>query len=281
MNRFDWLEFDTPAEPNYADGALRAAPQDGPSCYQAGRRMRESGFFESAAKYFKKAVGFNEHHHAAWIALVDTLIRAGEIEEADQISHDALNNYRKVRLFYASRALALAHRGSLREAFPLSGVSLEGEATWYSRAVRAELLLKESLQNRAAALALLEEALDLAEGRWESCFVGGLILFDAGWPALAAGFFSEAGRHNPRAAAGWLYLGDCFHALRLYEQARFYYQKVQELEPQHELTLRRMKASAGHVFGLTRVFQPNSLQRRWNREFEKLVNKQEPEINDF
>lgn len=273
MSRFEWLEFDDQAKAPAAYAAVQQTPTDGPSFYLAARRMRESGFFDAAATFYERAIGFNDQDYAARVELADTLIRAKRIEEADRASYDALNNYRQVRLFYASRALALAHRGSLDEAFPLSDISMEGNAPWYARCVRAELLLKQSLDHRSEALSLLQEAVSVADFLWEVHFVGGMILLSAGWAVLAAGFFGEAVHCNPRGVAGLLYLGDCFKALRLYEQAQFYYQKAQEVEPKHELALQRQKECAPAIFGLTRVFHRESLGKRWNKEYEKLVQK--------
>jgi len=288
MDRFDWLELDEGAmrdaiaqrQPWAA--ALRQAPKDGPTFYRAARKMREAGHFRAAAAYYEKAIGFEDQHYPARAELIDTLVRAHHIEEADRRSYEALDAYRQVRIFYASRALVLAHLGKLDEAYPLSTVSIEGDPkAWYARCVRAELLLKTSKENRVEALDLLEDAADQGKDLWECHFIGGCILLDAGWPALAAGYFSEAAHHSPRAAISWICLGDCFHALRLYPQAMFYYQKAIEVEPKHELALERQKRCAPSIFGLIRVFQRDRLLKRWNKEFEKLINKQEPTVDDF
>ncbi len=273
MSRFEWLELPDRRPAQAADTAERQAPTDATSSYRAARRMRESGYFDAAVPYYQRAVGFNDQDYRAQVELVDTLVRAGRIQDADAASYAALNNYRQVRIFYASRALALAYRGSYAEAFPLSDISMEGNAPPYARCVRAELLLKSSLDNRSTALALLNEALSAPDSLWESYFVGGLILLNAGCAPYAAGFLAEAVHYNPRAVAGFLYLGDCFRALRLYEQALFYYRKAEELEPKHAIALQRQKECVPSVFGLMRVFQFGTLRNRWNKEYEKLTQK--------
>jgi tetratricopeptide (TPR) repeat protein len=85
----------------------------------------------------------------------------------------------------------------------------------------------------------LPTAAEREEDRWEPYFVGGCVLLDAGYPALAAGYFSETAHYNPRAVIGWICLGDCFQSLKLYDQALFYYQQATELEPTHEVALAR------------------------------------------
>ncbi len=282
MDRFDWIEFDSFPSNTFKETAPtqdpkdHAPPNDAPSYYRAARRMREAGFFEQAAQLYAKSVGFNEHDYSARVEWMDTLLRAGQLDAAEKESAAALDNYRKVRLFYASRALVLVHRGACREALPLSDVSLEGRPSWYARCVRAELLLRQSLGNRAAALTHLEEAVDLAGWEWEPRFLGGAILAGAGWPVLAAAYFAEAVHVRPKAAAGLLGLGDCFYDLRLYDQAMFYYRKVTEAEPKHELALERQKRGTPLLYGLVRVFEERRLRDRWKRAYEPDQRPKEP-----
>ena len=283
MDRFDWLELavEAPASARkpHSYGLMRA-PDDGPTYYLAARRMRESGHFKAAAHCYSQAIGFDERNYGAWVEYIDTLVRAKQLVTADEVSQTALNNYGLVRQFYASRALVLAQDGNMSDAFGHSDVSLDGERNWYCVAVRAELLLN-SRGNRSTACELLVEAVDRAEDRWEPHFVGGCILLDAQHPALAAAYFSETAHYNPRAVIGWICLGDCFHALKLYDQALFYYQKATELEPTHEVALDRQKNCVPRLYGLTRLFHQVSLRKRWNSEYEKLNVKWERTIDDF
>ena len=284
MDRFDHLELNAESEPSgiaSTEPLTRQAPTDGPSFYRAARQMREAGFFGAAAGFYERAVGFDDQNYRAWVQWVDCLVRGGKAEQADAVSREAVSNYGQVRLFYASRALALAHQGAFQEALPQSDVSVEGkEPHWYALCIRAELYLRMSQDNLEVARKLLEEAVEKGMG-WEPHFIGGWALMDTGWPALAAGYFSEAVRCRPSAAAGLICLGDAFRALRLHDQAMFYYQKVTEVEPNHQLALERQKACAPSLFGLMRVFRRENLRKRWNREFEKLVKHWEPTINDF
>jgi tetratricopeptide (TPR) repeat protein len=278
MDRFDWLEFDTGVgESQKKRGpALRTQPTDGPSYYRAAREMRQAGHFKAAADYYRKSISFDDHHYAAWVELVDTLVRAQRIEDADRVSDEALRAYRQVRPLYAARALVLAHRGKFDEAYPLAQVSVEGgDRSWYSRCVFGELMLRTNAAQRAEALDRFEEAMDLADGHWEAPFLAGLPLLDAKLPALAAGYFSEAARAKPLAPICWLCLGDAFRDLKLFDQALFYYQRVVELEPSNEIALQRQKDTSPLLYGLTRVFRRDSLKRRWQREFEKLASGRE------
>lgn len=271
MDRFDWLEIEHESPSTPRTRVQRQAPTDGPTFYQAARRMRRGGHFRQAADFYGRAIGFDDHHYAARAELVDTLIRDNRFAEADRESAAALANYGQVRMLYAGRGLALAHLGRFQEAHQHAETALDAEATWYAHGVYAEVCLKMSPDNRGLAFQHLERALELAEDLWDPYFMGGCMLWDAGWPTLAAGYFSEACHRDPRAVVGWLCLGECFHALRLYDQALFYFQKATEVEPTHEIALARQKKCVPLLWGLTRVFAPRDLRRRWNKEFDKMA----------
>lgn len=280
MDRFDWLELDKVAPA--AENARHAPPCDGPSFYRAARRMRESGHFGAAAALYQKATGFDEHFYAAWVEWIDTLIRAGHLADAERRSAEALDAYRRVRVFYAARALVLAHQGRLSEAEEHAEIALAESPMWYAHLVRAEIFLLHDAQNlRGPALNALAAALRCADAPWEPHFIGGLMLLDAGWPAQAAAYFSEAVHARPAAVAGLLCLGDCFQALRLYDQALFYYHKAIEVEPANELARAREAQCAPLLYGLTRIFRREDLRAAWNREYNRWKETRESNIVDF
>lgn len=276
MDRFESLEFESKsgsAAGREADVSPLVAPADGPGFYRAARAMREAGHFQSACGYYRKAVGFNDHHYGAWVELTDSLIRAGLIEEADRVSQEVIDAYRQVRVLYAARALVLGHQGRIEQARPLSDVSIEGEQpSWYGHCVRGELMLLEDSSTWPEAVAEFERAFELAgDLAWEAAFLAGWSLLAAKLHVLAAGFFAEAAHQRPRAAACWLFLGDTFHGLQLYDQALFYYQRVTELEPTHDKALERQRRTTPMLYGLMRAFRKGALERIWQREYERLT----------
>ncbi|HOF39552.1 MAG TPA: hypothetical protein PLD73_05725 [Candidatus Hydrogenedentes bacterium] len=267
-DRFNWLEFSAERE-NPEVQPPQAAPHDAPSFYQAARSMREAAHLRAACDYYRKAAGLNDQHYEAWSELIDTLVRRGQLDEADRVSSEILQNYRQVRLFYASRALVLAHRHRTQEAFPLISVALEGDAdAWYPRCVMGELLVRFDRGKRCEAQRFFDQAIERAKDPWEPYFLAGWAFLHTGLPALAAGHLAEAAHFRPRAALCWLYLGDSFRALRLYDQAQFYYQCAQELEPDSELSIARQKDCGKLTFGLMRLFSRNKLRARWKTALE-------------
>ncbi len=276
-DRFNWLEINT-GERGRTVPSPRVRPHDASSFYQAARNMRESAHLAAACEYYRKAIGLNDQHYGAWCELIDTLVRNNQLDFADQVSSDAFSNYRQVRLFYAARALVLAHRRQYQEAFPLISVALEGDpGAWYPRTVMGELLLRFERENRFEAQRFFEEAIERASNPWEPYFLAGWAFLHTGMPALAASYLAEAAHFRPQAALCWLFLGDSFRALRLYEQAVFYYQCAQEIEPNSEPVIERQKECGKLSFGLMRIFSRHKLRDRWNAALQELKREAERE----
>ena len=270
-DRFDWLEIDTHAGEQPAPRQVRVQPTDAASYYQSARDMRESGLLGTACGFYRKAVGLNDHHYSAWCELIDTLVRSNQLEIADRVSADAFANYRQVRLFYAARALVLAHKHQFDEAFALISVALEGDArAWYPPCVMGEMLLRFDREKRFEAQRYFEQAIDNTDSPWEPYFLAGWAFLHTAMPAMAASYLAEAAHFRPRAAVCWLFLGDSFRALRLYEQAMFYYQRAQELEPNSELSIARQKECGRLSFGLMRLMNRHRLRKRWNAALDRI-----------
>lgn len=269
-DRFNWLEINTGGQQRQASSAPRVPPHDASSFYQAARNMREAAHLGTACDYYRKAVGLNDQNYGAWCELIDTLVRNNELDEAEKVSSDAFENYRQVRLLYAARALVMTYRRRTEEAFPLISVALEGDpAAWYPRCVMGEMLVRFDREKRFEAERFFEEAIEKAGNPWEPYFLAGWAFLYAGMPALAASYLAEAAHFRPKSAWCWLCLGDSFRSLRLYEQATFYYQRAQEIEPNSELAIARQKECSKLSFGLMRIFNRHKLRDRWNAALEE------------
>lgn len=280
MDRFDYIEL-RPQGTSDRAATSRSAPTDGPSFYRAARRMKAAGHLRAAADFYERAVGFDETHYPARVEWIDCLVAQSRVQEADALARGALDQWRQVRVFYAAQALTLGHLGAWPKALPLLDIALEDEHPWYARCVRGELLLLASLDNRLEALALLDDAMQETDKPWDTAMHCARALMAVGWPQLAAGYYSEACHALPVSPAAWTGLGDAFNALRLYEQAMFYYQKALELDPKNEVVLRRQQFCAPRFYGLTRVFRKENLRARWNTAFEKLKKDWEPSKDDY
>lgn len=279
MNRFDFLEFETSGKASRnASVPMPDNLRDGPDYYRAAQGMRASGHFYAAAQLYEKALGFDAHHHLTWVELIDSLVRAGKLAEADTQSQRALAMSGQVHVFYAARALVLAYANRLPEAVSHAemGMQARGDA-WYTRCAYAEVLVRKNRRDAARAVALVEQAADMTDNPWEVYFLAGWAFLHARLAAHAAALYAEAAHFNPKAPCCWLGLGDAFRALRLYDQAVFYYRRAAELEPDNEIALRRQAAVLPNLFGLMQgLFAPTDLRRRWQKRLERLNSSGEP-----
>lgn len=270
MDEFDYLEFDSWSTPRPEAEKSTAPAKLSPS--ERGRRCRQRGDFYEAAQWFESAVQLNDHDFGARVMRVDSLVRAGMVDEADRASAVNLKKFGRVREHYGSRALVLAHLGQFAEARRHCTVALEGDKhSAYAHCVRGELTLLEDAGDFENAMRWFEQAVDFAEDRWEANVVAGTALLRADLPMLAAPFFAEAGHFAPLAAYSWVGLGDCFAELRLYDQALFYYRRVLQVDPSNAAAMAREKKYAGGVYGLMKALYRPNLMRRWNEAYDKML----------
>ncbi len=283
---FAWLEIDKTNSEVGSTAAPAQKPVDSASHHRVAADLRRAGFLRSSTEYYAQAVGLDDRNFNAWMEYIDTLVRARQLKEADRLSAQILDSYRKVRVLYASRALVLAHRGALAEALSHSEVSLsDDEPHPYPKCVRAELLLRSdpgSRRHREDAGVLFDAAALASGGAWDVYFVGGCALMDARWSAHAAGYFAEAIHREPRGTVAWLCMGDCFHDMRLYDQALFYYEQAMRMEPTLTATVGRRLRATKFRYGLMRIFNRKTLQQRWEERYNIQSDKNwEPTTNDF
>jgi len=281
MDRFDWIELEYVPRPP-SEPAERVAPHDAPSFYRAAEDMYRSGHFRAAITYYRHAIGRDHRHYDAWTHLIDTLIRAGQLSEADTTSAQAIDEFGRMRPLYAARALALGHLRKWKDAWEFSSISLDTRtASWYAHVVRGELLLLENRATPYEALGAFEAALSASDHAWRAALLSGWALLDADLPHMAAAMFAEAARYEPTTPLIWICMGDCFHRLRLYEHAMFYYECAAKLDPKNDLVLRRRKWTSRFVYGLMRVFRRENVRKRWEREYQFLVNRWLPREEGF
>ncbi len=276
MDRFDWLEL-RDEHPEQEEAPLTSRPKDGPSFHRAARALRRAGFFADAAQHYEKTVGLDEHNFVARVEWVDTLLRAEQVKAAGRCAEASIKAYRQVRPLYAAVALVLAHQRRVDEAKTFSQISLEGDQpSWYARAVQGDLILCEDVLRRDEAIQAFEQAFTVSNGYWEAYQHAGWAFMHAGLPVFAAPYFAEAAHHCPKACTPWLYLGDAFRDLHFYDQATFYYERVIELSPKHEVAQERLRTCAPLGYGLMRLFRREDLHRRWKQEYEKHFIEEEP-----
>ena len=275
MTHFDWLEFyssDVGDEENEATPDLPVEPVREPSdadgFYKSAGRMREAGNFEAAANLYERALGLDKYHHMSWIMMIDSLVRAKKLRDADEKSSEAIETFGQVHAFYAAKALVLSYRGKNKKAMLNSDISMEDPSpSWYTLYARADVLLGGNRESRPDSLWLLNKALDLEDKMWEVYLLGGMAMTRAELPTMAASFFAEAAHFRPTAPICWLLLGDTFKELRLNDQALFYYKQAEELAPKTEAVRKRLYPRSLKLKQLMQAFRSEDLYRRWTKKY--------------
>jgi len=267
---FEDLELGPIPSRKRADDRLVTEPKDGPGCHRHAKRLRRAGHLGKAARFYERSLGYQEHNYEAWLEFADTLIRARDIERADAVAQKAIEGHGQARVLYAGLACVRAHQGHLSDAFRLSDVSLDTQRDWYAVAVRGEIAMRKAGDSRSFrkdAMECFEEASRLADDPWDAYFMAGCAMYDAGWPAYAAAYFSEALHVDPAAAAAWLGMGDAFQAMKLHEQAGFYYEQAIQLQPHLERARSGRRSALQAVYGLLSIFDKASLEEKWQARY--------------
>ena len=274
MTNFDWLEFyssdDGGEEMDPENGQPvepAREPSDADGFCKSAERMREMGNFEAAANLYERAIGLDEYHYMSWIMMIDSLLRANKLKDADVKSREAIETYGQVHSFYAARALVLSYIGKNRKAMMNSDISMETQSPcWYTLYARADVLLGGNRSSRPDSLWLLNKALELDNDMWEVYLLGGMAMTRAELPSMAASFFAEAAHFRPTAPICWLLLGDSFKELRLHDQAFFYYRRAEDLAPNIKAVKQRLNLGSLQLSQLMQAFRLEDLYKRWTQK---------------
>lgn len=259
----DWLEM--PSDDRDADGAAdltedvrRAHPAE--RLVAEGERLYYEGEFTRAAAEFARARRHDPLLFEAWAAESEALVRSGDLAAADAAASRALKAYGRVPLFYAAKAIVLAHQGYIRAAYEHSDVSVREHGsslfTWLSRA--EVVLAADRKEAIGSVLSCFGRALALDPTRWQVRFRCGLILFDWGHVEPALDRFAETAKTRPANPFLWKLLGDCRRRLGQNRAARACYEQALARRPDYPLALDALHATTlwGRLCaGLARVFR--------------------------
>ena len=226
----DWLELPGDKKGN-AGGAgelreevhrLRPAEE----LLLSGERLYNDGEFSLAAREFGRARRHDPALFAAWAEEVDASLRAGDVSQADAAATEAMNTYGQVPIFYAAKALVLAHLGQTQAAYQHSDISVKHQDssafTWLSR---AEVVLSTgSPATMRSVDACFENAYQRDPTRWRAKFRAALILLQWGHVAEALERLTQAVEVNPESPFLWKLMGDCHRRLGREASARECYE---------------------------------------------------------
>lgn len=206
----DWLEFresESDGEPREPVGRLRPADE----LLRSGRRLYYEGEFLLAAREFARARRHDPALFEAWAEETDACLRLGDVDGAEEVANDAIDSYGRVPVFYAAKALVLAHQGDAEAAYRHSDIAVEHDPssmlTWLSR---GEVIVSTREYGTMKSVEhCFQQAARRDRTRWRAKFRAALALMRWEQPARAIERLRQVGDLRPAIAFVWKLLGDC------------------------------------------------------------------------
>lgn len=201
-----------------------------------GERLYYEGEFRRAAEAYGKARGHEPAFFDAWAGEVESYLRAGDVPQAAAAADEAIDTYGQVPVFYAAKAIVLAHQDRVREAYWHSDIAVRQEETstftWLSR---AEVLLAAGTPGIMGSVeACFEKAAQHAHTPWQAAFRAALILIQWGKVDRALERLEQVVAAVPENGCAWKLQGDCHRQRGNIESARGCYEMALTCQPGYE-----------------------------------------------
>jgi tetratricopeptide (TPR) repeat protein len=142
MGRFDKLEFGAGGRPSPEPGAPDPLTRDAAHWMAKADEGRRTGFYETALKYYSRALEMDRSIMAGWAGQVQMLVELGEYPEAELWSRKGLELFPNNGELLAGLAQAHCRMGNLKEAHAACDGSLQqaGQSA-YRWLVRGEIMV--------------------------------------------------------------------------------------------------------------------------------------------
>lgn len=254
----DWLELPSDDPDDLAETVRRQSPAEEQVLRGADRYF--DGDFAGAAAEFAKALQHDPLLFAAGAAEVDALVRAGRLDDAAARADAALQSFGRVPVFYAAKAIVLAHQGAMQAAYEHSDVAVRENAdsafTWLAR---AEVVLAAGMSREMRGVeTCLENAFRRDATCWQARARAALVLLYWGFPERARQRAAEAAKVVADRPFLWKLMGDCCLRLERPLLARERYERALEVRPGYVPARRalrsftflgRLRNRLGRLFG--------------------------------
>lgn len=229
---------------------------------RSGERVYYEGLFGLAAREFARARRHDPTLFEAWAEEVDACLRGGDLEGAREVADEAIETYGRVPVFYAAKALVLAHAGDVRAANQHSDIAVEhddgGMFTWLSR---GEVVLASAAHGMMHSVEhCFARAAERDTTRWRAQFRAGLAFARWGHPDRAIGRLRHVADLQPRNPFLWQLLGDCHRQRGDAAQAREAYGVALSRRPGYQPALDALRSMT--LWGRLRKRVARLLRRR-------------------
>ncbi len=229
---------------------------------RSGERLYYEGEFLLAAREFGRARRHDPTLFAAWAEEVDACLRGGDVAAAEEVADEAIDTYGKVPVFYAAKALVLAHQGEVKAANQHSDVAVAHDdgrmLTWLSK---AEVVLASGARGVMHGVeSCFARAAQHDATRWRAQFRAALALARWGHPDRAIGRLRHVTDLRPAIPFVWQLIGDCHRQLGDRAQAREAYGIALSRRPDYAPALDALRSMT--LWGRLRERVARLLRRR-------------------
>lgn len=227
----DWLEFPSDSRGRAAESheeARGSSPAE--ELMRSGESLYYEGEFCEAADAFRRARRYDPALFDAWAAEVDARILWGDLTGAEQTADEALRSFGQAPIFYAAKALVLAHQGHIEAACEHSDIAVrETTANMFTWLSRAEVVLATGLWGtRESVESCFARATQADPSGWHANLRAALCLLRWDRAQHAVERLARVAQAVPANPFVWKTMGDCHRALGQAAAARDCYRKALE-----------------------------------------------------
>ena len=229
MSRFEKLEISIKPKP-----LSEKADKEYDEAYylELARESQLNGDFETALKYYSRALSYKTDIPEAWIGQILCLIDLAEFKEAIVWADRAAEVIGTIPELLAVKALAMGRSGDMERAIALSDQSLKkGDnkpILWFCR---GDLLAGQDPRN---ANFCFKKAV---ESDPDNPFVNirvGISLMSVDEVSAALSYLKKALLGQPQNAFILFLIGNCYHRIGMPDNARVYYKKALKINPEYK-----------------------------------------------
>ena len=240
----EWLEIPDRSKVSQAGPVERVPGRPGAELLVSADRLYCDGEFLAAARDFRRARSREPTLFDAWAWEVFARVRARDMAAAAACADEALETYGRVAVFYAAKALVLAHQGNPDDALHYSDIAVKhGEdnmLTWLSR---GEVFLATRAYGVASGVErCFQEASARDPSRWRAKFEAALCFFQWENYPRAIERLGEVAQLVPRNPFVQKLIGDCQRHSGELAAAREAYRLALARRPDYRPALEALRA---------------------------------------
>jgi tetratricopeptide (TPR) repeat protein len=230
MARFDKLEFNAPSRPSPEPEERDALARDADYWMKKADESRRSGLYETALKFYSRALELDRSLIAGWAGQVQMLVQLEEYPEAELWSQKGLELFPTNGELMAARSQAFCRMGDLKQAHALCDGSLHqpGQSA-YRWLVRGEIMVAAKQDKDRYCFDKAQEV----DSDWLVPLEAGRIELHYHRPSKALIRLHRAVNLAPDAPYVWYMQGFCQAELGLKGAARESLLRCLELCPRH------------------------------------------------